>query len=305
MKKYILNRTLLGIITIAFVLIFVFVSARLTGNPAQVLYPDGLLEGQLEAFNAKYGLDKPFHEQFIIYLQNLLDGDFGMSIIERRPVEEVVLPRIGETLKLGIWALILSALLGFPLGILTALYDDNKHISRLNDFLSSAYAIPSFVFALLLIFIFSFKLKILPSQGASGPLSYIMPAICIALKPIISIQKHVRSGVLQALDQAYIETSIAKGMGRNHTITRHALKNALIPIITVFAGVIVDIIAGSATIETVFSWPGVGQTLIESVLNRDYPVIQFTIIILSLAIVFITYTLDILYYIADPRIGSD
>lgn len=304
MKKYIINRTFLGIITILFVLIFVFVSARLTGNPIEIMYPDGLEPGQLEQYNEQFGLDKPIIEQFIIYIRNIFQGDFGISITERRPVEDIILPRIGETLKLGGWALIISVILGLSLGIFTALNAENTFVDLLNSIMSFFYAVPGFVLAITLMYIFSFHLNLLPSQGDTGALSYIMPVTSLALKPTIRICKHVQSAVAGNLNTEYVQTAVSKGIGKNKVIKNHALRNALIPTITVISGVFVDIIAGSTAIEAVFSWPGIGQELISSVLNRDYPVIQFGIILLSILIVVITYVLDILYLFLDPRIGG-
>lgn len=305
MKKYILKRTILGFATMLFVLVFVFMAARLTGNPIEVMYPEGLEPGQLEAYNEKYALDKSYLEQFGNYIKNALQGDFGMSITERRPVTEVVFPRVAETFKLGIWALFISVLLGLFFGILFALNQDRTFVNILDSVMSFLYSIPGFVLAIILMYIFSFKLNLLPSQGASGPLSYIMPVACLTLGPTITITKHIRSNVLESLREDYIQTAVSKGIGKKRATIDHALKNVLIPTITVIAGVVTGIIAGSTAIEAVFSWPGVGHTLVRSVLNRDYPVIQFSIVLLSVIIIVINYTLDILYLVVDPRIGGD
>ncbi len=305
MKKYILKRTMLGLATMLFVLVFVFVAARFTGNPIEFMYPEGLEPGQLEAYNEKYGLDKSYIEQFENYIKNVFQGDFGMSITERRPVTEVVFPRVAETFKLGIWALFISVILGLFFGILFALNQGKMFVKIADSMMSFIYSIPGFVLAIGLMYIFSFKLNLLPSQGASGPLSYIMPVTCLTLGPTITITKHIRSNVLESLREDYIQTAVSKGIGKKRATIDHALKNVLIPTITVIAGVVTGIIAGSTTIEAVFSWPGVGHTLVRSVLNRDYPVIQFSIVLLSVIIILINYTLDILYLVVDPRIGGD
>lgn len=304
MFGYIIRRTLMGLLTIFVVLVFVFVFARISGNPAEIMYPDGLEPGQLEQYNEKYGLDKSYPEQFLVYMGNVFQGEFGQSIVERRPVTDVILPRVGETLKLAVWALGLSITVGITLGIFTALNRNTFIAKVLNQIMSFLYAVPGFIIAIFLMLIFSFQLNLLPSQGGGSPENYIMPVICLSVGPIISIAKHVRNGILDNLTQDYIRTAVAKGIGKKRVIYGHAFRNALIPTLTIISMVLVDILAGSMIIETVFSWPGIGRTLINSVMNRDFPVIQFSIVLIATIVVIVTYVLDILYMIVDPRIGK-
>lgn len=304
MFSYILKRTLFSLATIFLVLVFVFVAARVTGNPAEIMYPDGMEPGQLEQYNEKYGLDKSYPEQFYSYMKNVFRGDFGQSIVERRPVTDVIIPRLGETLKLGSIALIISIVFGILLGIFIALNRGNIIAKAINNFMSLIYAVPGFIIAIFLMLLFSFQLNILPSQGGGSALNYIMPVICLSVGPIVSIAKHVRTGVLDTLNQEYIRTAVAKGIGRKRVIYGHAFRNALIPTLTITGMVFVDIMAGSMIIETVFSWPGIGMTLINSVLNRDFPIIQFSIVLISAVVVVVNYALDVLYMIVDPRIGK-
>ncbi|WP_368654182.1 ABC transporter permease [Ornithinibacillus sp. 4-3] len=304
MFSYILKRTLFSLATIFLVLVFVFVAARVTGNPAEIMYPDGMEPGQLEQYNEKYGLDKSYPEQFYSYMKNAFRGDFGQSIVERRPVTDVIIPRLGETLKLGSIALVTSIVVGILLGIFIALNRGNIIAKAINNFMSLIYAVPGFIIAIFLMLLFSFQLNILPSQGGGSVLNYIMPVICLSVGPIVSIAKHVRTGVLDTLNQEYIRTAVAKGIGRKRVIYGHAFRNALIPTLTITGMVFVDIMAGSMIIETVFSWPGIGMTLINSVLNRDFPIIQFSIVLISAVVVVVNYVLDVLYMIVDPRIGK-
>lgn len=304
MFRYILGRTLASIVTIFLVLVFVFVIARMSGNPAEIMHPDGLEPGQLEQYNEKYGFDKSYPEQFAVYMSNVVQGDFGQSIVERRPVTDVILPKIGETLKLAVWALIVSIASGISLGIFTAL-NRKKIIARvINQIMSFLYAVPGFIIAIFLMLIFSFQLNWLPSQGGGSPENYIMPVICLSIGPMISIAKHVRNGILDTLTQDYIRTAVSKGIGKKRVIYGHAFRNALIPTLTIIGMVLVDILAGSMIIETVFSWPGIGRTLISSVMNRDFPILQFSVVAIATIVVIVTYVLDILYMIVDPRIGK-
>lgn len=304
MFRYILGRTLASIVTIFLVLVCVFVIARMSGNPAEIMHPDGLEPGQLEQYNEKYGFDKSYPEQFAVYMSNVVQGDFGQSIVERRPVTDVILPKIGETLKLAVWALIVSIASGISLGIFTAL-NRKKIIARvINQIMSFLYAVPGFIIAIFLMLIFSFQLNWLPSQGGGSPENYIMPVICLSIGPMISIAKHVRNGILDTLTQDYIRTAVSKGIGKKRVIYGHAFRNALIPTLTIIGMVLVDILAGSMIIETVFSWPGIGRTLISSVMNRDFPILQFSVVAIATIVVIVTYVLDILYMIVDPRIGK-
>lgn len=304
MIHYICKRTMFSLFTLFVVLIFVFFAARVSGNPIAVMYPDGLEPGQLEQYNEKYGLDKSYPEQFMVSITNMFQGDFGESIVERRPVTEIIFTRLGETLKLGIWAFGISIVVGVLLGIYTALNRGKLIAEICNQIMSVLYAIPGFIIAIFLMLVFSFHMNLLPSQGGGSPSHYIMPIICLSIGPTISIARHVRNGILETISQDYIRTAVAKGVGRKNTIYKHAFRNSLIPTLTQIGIVIIDIIAGSMVIETIFSWPGIGSTLVNSVLDRDFPVIQFTIILLSFVIIFINYLLDILYMIVDPRIGK-
>lgn len=299
-----MKRTAISLLTLLFVLVFVFIAARLTGNPAEVMYPDGLEPGQLEMYNEKYGLDESYPVQFYKFVVNTLSGDFGDSILERRPVTEIVFSRIGETIKLGAWAFGLSVLLGVSLGIFMAIKRESWLTKIIDHILAIIYAIPGFIIAIFLMLFFSFYLNLLPSLGGGTALHYIMPVISLSIGPSISIARHVRNGIIETLSQDYIRTAVAKGIGKRQSIIKHAFRNALIPTLTIIGMVVIDIITGSMVIETVFSWPGIGLTIVKSVMDRDYPIIQFTIILVSTLVVVITYVLDILYMIVDPRVGK-
>lgn len=304
MAGYILKKTAVCLATLFCVLVFIFVSARLTGNPFEVMYPEGLEPGQLEQYNAKYGLDQSYGKQFLMYLENALRGDFGDSLVERRPVTQIFFQRAGETLKLGVWAFLISVTLGVTLGIVMAIYRDSLPAKILDQMISLLYAVPGFILAVVLLLVFSYWLRLLPSQGGQTPLHYVMPAACLSMGPIISISRHVRNGILDTLSQDYIRTAVAKGIGKRNTILRHAFRNTLIPTLTQISMVVVDIITGSLVIEQVFSWPGIGATLVNSVLNRDFPVIQFSVLMLAAAVILVNYILDILYMAADPRVEA-
>jgi peptide/nickel transport system permease protein len=305
MIRYLLRRLAMGLFTLSGIVVLVFFSSRLTGSPIEAMYPDGLEPGQLELFNAKYGFDKSYAEQFAIYLKNLLRADFGESIRERRDVRTILAARSVETLKLGVWAFILSVTCGIFLGVYTALNRGSFVVSVANNVMALLFSIPNFIIAIFLMLLFSFKLKILPSQGGGGALHYIMPVACFSLGPTISIAWYVKNGILETISQSYIRTAVAKGLGRTRTIMGYAFRNALIPVITQVGMVVVDIVTGSLVIETVFSWPGIGYTLVNAVLDRDFPVVQGIILFLATVVIALNFVLEILCMLADPRINRE
>lgn len=302
MFRYILKRTLISLCTLICVFLFVFFAARLTGNPFEVMYPEGMEPGQLEQYNEEYGLDQNFVQQFTEYIKNVVHGDFGISLVKKRPVTDVFFERAAETLKLGLIAFVISVVIGVSLGIFMAVSQDNLISKIVNHIISALYAVPGFVIAIILIMIFGYYLHALPTFGGGAPAHYVMPVICLSVKPIISITRHVSNGIKETLSQDYIRTAVAKGIGKRKVILNHAFRNALIPTLTIIGIVVVDIITGSMVVETVFSWPGIGMTLVSAVMDRDFPLIQFGVVFLSAIVIFVNYILDILYMIVDPRI---
>ena len=295
MFRYIIKRTLISLCTLICVFLFVFFAARLTGNPFEVMYPEGMEPGQLEQYNEEYGLDQNFVQQFVEYIKNVVHGDLGISLVKKRPVTDVFFERAAETLKLGLIAFAISVVIGVLLGIFMAVCQDNLISKIINHIISALYAVPGFVIAIILIMIFGYYLHTLPTFGGGSPAHYVMPVICLSVKPIISITRHVSNGIKETLSQDYIRTAVAKGIGKRKVILNHAFRNALIPTLT-------DIITGSMVVETVFSWPGIGMTLVSAVMDRDFPLIQFGVVFLSAIVIFVNYILDILYMIVDPRI---
>jgi peptide/nickel transport system permease protein len=302
MGQFLFKRTLRSAITMLLVLLFVFFGARATGSPFTAMFPDGLTPEEMEAYNRQFGLDKPLPVQFGLYVKNALQGDFGVSLDQRRPVTEIYGDRVGETLKLSVWALTLSISAGMLAGIVMAVRREAWYSRWLMRLISVFYSIPGFVIAILLILIFSFYLKVLPSKGGETPLHYIMPVIALSLHPIASIARYVQTSLLETISQDYIRTAVAKGIGRWKVIVRHALRNALIPAVTVIGMIITGIVSGSLVIETVFSWPGIGTTLVKAVLNRDFPMIQLGVVAFSAVVIFMNFVVDVIYMLIDPRI---
>ncbi len=304
MLKYMTKRTATAILTLFCVLVFVFVAARLTGNPFEVMFPDGLTPEQLALLEVEYGLNESLVVQFVKYMGNVLQGDFGSSIIQNRPVTEIFFTYIGETLTLGGYAFLLSVTLGIFLGVVMAIYKDNVLTKIFEQLLSILYAIPGFITAILLILIFSYGLQLLPSQAGDGFEHYIIPVVCLSISPLVRIARYVRSGILDTVSQEYVRTAVAKGVGKWRAVVSHALRNTWIPVLTQISMVITDILMGSLIMEQIFTWPGMGTILVDAVLNRDFPLLQFSVVMMALLVITVNYALDIVYMAVDPRVQA-
>lgn len=302
MLQFLLWRFGRAALTIALVLLICFVAVRWTGSPVDVLYPEDATSEQRAELEKQWGLDRSLAEQFAVYLRNLARGEFGISIIERRPVVEVYAEKLEPTLKLAGAALLIGITVGIPLGAIAALRRGRATARLAMAVAFTGYAVPHFIIAIVLILVFGYHLHWLPSTGAGTPLHYILPAVTLALPLIAAIARYMRSTMLEVMNQDYVRTARAKGVRESRVITLHVVRNALLPLITVLGLEIAGLINGSLIVETVFSWPGLGKVLTGSVSRRDFPVLQFGVIAYSAAVVFINLGVDFLYSVADPRV---
>ena len=304
MQRFLLRRLITTLVTLLAVSLIVFAMARVSGDPRDLLIDDSQV-GDLELFEAlgrQLGLDKPYYQQYGIFLKDLLKGDLGRSVKEQRPVTHAIKERIGNTLMLGLAAFVFSVLVGVPLGILSSV----KRGTFL-DQLSKVVALigqsaPSFWLGIMFIFFFAVQLRWTPPSGHQEWNSIILPAVTLGWFFVAANLRLVRSAMLDVLDSEYIKLARAKGVTRNSIIWKHALKNALIPPLT-FAGVSLgNLVTGSLVTETVFAWPGLGQAAIQAVWNNDYPMLQGVVIIFTLMYVGAALLVDVLYAYIDPRI---
>jgi len=305
-KKYWANKALRTIITAIGVTLIAFLILHLTpGDPARIMLGPYASEDNLEAVRAKYNLDEPLHIQYLAWMSNLLKGDLGTSIRYNRSVNTLIKNRIGPTLILTMSGLLISVLLGVVMGILAAL----KRNSWL-DYLTTVQAIfwisiPSFWLGILFLYIFGLKLRWVPIAGMVSFASVILPALSLGLRQEAWFARPMRAEMLEVLNQEYIRAAKAKGLKYYVVVTKHALRNALIPIITMLALRLPWIIGGSIVIEVVFSWGGMGTLLVNSVLARDYPVVQAILLIISIAVVIANLLADMVYSWVDPRIRME
>ncbi len=302
MAYYLIKRVLLAIVTIWIVItITFFVMHAVPGGP--FMSEKAISKEAQAALEAKYGLNKPLLEQYTTYLKGILTQfDFGPSLKQRgRSVINIIMDGMKTSAKLGSIAAVSAAVIGIVLGA-TAALQRNKLIDKTIMVITSAFvSAPSFIMGSFLLVIFSVQLRLLPANG-STPAGLILPIITLALYPMAYITRLTRSSMLDVLGQDYIRTAKAKGVSNKNIIFGHAIKNALIPVITYFGPMLAFILTGSMVVEQIFAVPGLGRQFVSSITNRDYTLIMGTTIFLASLIVLLNLVSDILYKVVDPRI---
>ena len=302
MKRFLVRRFLLTIVTLFAVSVIIFAMARISGDPRTLLLGEFFTPEQYESVGKSLGLDKSYLEQYWVFLKGLLRGDLGTSITESKPAWEVIQRRFMPTLRLGIAAFALSVVVGVPLGILSAVKRGSilDQIGKLVALIGQSA--PSFWLGIMLIFFFAVWLKWVPPSGDEEWNSIFLPAITMGWFLVAANMRLVRSAMLDVLDAEYIKLARAKGVPSTSVIWKHAFRNAMIPPLT-FAGVTLgSLVTGSVTTELVFAWPGLGLLAIRSTLLSDYPVLQGVVIIFTLLYVTAAFLVDVLYAYIDPRI---
>ena len=302
MAYYLIKRVLLAIVTIWIVItITFFVMHAVPGGP--FMSEKAISKEAQAALEAKYGLDKPLWEQYTTYLKGILTQfDFGPSLKQRgRSVISVIMDGMKTSAKLGTIAAVSAAAIGIVLGAVAAL-KRNKLVDKTIMVVTTAFvSMPSFIMGSFLLIVFSVQLRLLPANGSTSA-GLILPVITLALYPMAYITRLTRSSMLDVLGQDYIRTARAKGVSGRNIIFGHALKNALIPVITYFGPMLAFILTGSMVVEQIFAVPGIGRQFVSSITNRDYTMIMGTTIFLASLIVILNLVSDILYKVVDPRI---
>lgn len=305
MSKYILRRVLLLIPVIIGVTFIVYTIMYLTpGDPAQIILGENAPEESVQKLREEMGLNDPFIVQYMRFLKNAIRGDFGRSYTTKRLVFDEVLSRFPATLKLTISGMIVAVAIGIPIGIISATkqYSAVDSISMVLALLG--VSMPNFWLGLMLILLFSVRLKWLPSGGDIGFNSLILPAITLGTGVAAIITRMTRSSMLEVIRQDYIRTARAKGVVEKKVINKHALGNALIPVITVIGLQFGYLLGGAVLTETVFSWPGVGRLMVDAIKQKDTPTVLASVIFMSVVFSVANLLVDILYAFIDPRIRS-
>lgn len=302
MSRYLAFRLGQGIVALLVASIVIFMLARLSGNPLHVLLPEDAGEKEREQMARYLGLDKPLPEQYWIFIRKAAMGDLGTSLWLRRPVMEVVLERTMATIKLACAAALASLLIALPGGVIAAVKRD-----RWQDVVAKAFAIfgqsvPTFWLGIVLIQIFAVQLRWLPAGGYRGIETWILPAITLGWHFTAGVLRLTRSAMLDILSSDYVRLARIKGVTERQVIWKHALRNALIPVVT-FGGVIYTLLLmGSVVTETIFSWPGIGRLSYQALQYRDFPLIQGLVMIFVSMYIITNLVVDILYVYLDPRV---
>lgn len=303
MTRFVVSRLMQAIPVLLISTIMIFLLIHLTpGDPIQMLATPRMSHEEVERLRAIYGLDQPLPIQYVRWLGRIIRGDFGESVLSHIPVSEILWRRFGNTIRLTTTSFVISMVGGLLLGILAGVRPNS-----LFDFFSTVisvggFCIPPFWLGLMLILIFSVKLHLLPAGGGDSNLHIVLPSISLGFSYLALIARMTRTCMLDVLREDYITTARSKGLLERRVVLIHALKNALIPVITVIGLQFGSLLAGATVTETIFAWPGVGSLLVESILKRDFPLIQGTLLITACSMSLVNLVVDILYGLVDPRI---
>lgn len=303
MFAFILARLFSAAIVIVGVSCIVFFFIHVVpGDPVEVMLGESAQPADREALRHALGLDQPLWVQLQTYFERLMHFDLGQSLHSQRPIKDILLERIPATLQLTVASLLVAVAIAFPLGTIAAIRRNTFWDQTAMGFSLLGISVPHFWLGPLLILIFSLWLGWLPVSGREGAASLILPALTLGTALAAILSRMVRASLLEVLNEDYIRTARAKGVGELRVITYHALRNALLPVITLLGLQLGALLGGAVITETVFSWPGLGQLTVEAINRRDYPVVQATVLLISLTYVAVNTLTDIVYAWSDPRL---
>ena len=302
MQRYILRRLLQGVVLLFVLAIVIFALARVTGNPADLMLPEDATADDRAHLERALGLDRPVYQQLAIFLKGAVRGDLGQSIRYRKPAVEVFFERLPNTLTLVPLALLAAIVVSIPLGLLAAVYRGTMIDRVCATIAVLGIATPSFWLGIVLIYVFSIQLGWLPSARMGGPAHYVLPVITLSAFLVAGMMRLVRSSVLEVLDTEFVKLARIKGLSQTVVIWKHCLRNALIPVVTLFGVFFALLVTGAIVTETVFAWPGVGRLTYEAVIFRDYPLLQAVILLKAIIVLGVNLFVDVLYAYLDPRV---
>ncbi len=302
MKRYILFRLGEGLLSLLVISMFVFVLSRMTGDPVLLLLPMEATPQDIANMRAKLGIDKPLYVQYGIFIQNALKGDFGRSIQWEEPVVSLFFEKFKNTLQLASVAALLAIVIGIPAGVLSAARRGGLVDKLIRGFAIIGQSLPVFWLGLMLMLIFAVQLHWLPTSGKGGLQHLVMPSICLAWFFAAAQARVTRSSMLDVLGSQYIMMARIKGVSETAVVWKHALRNALLPVVTVASTNFIALLNGTVITETVFAWPGVGRLTVDAIFARDFPVLQANVLFLCSLVIFINLFIDILYGYLDPKV---
>ncbi len=302
MGYLIVRRLLLSVFVVFGVTVVVFTVIRLSGDPTGLMLPPEASEADIVKFRHEMGFDRPLPVQFWSFLTHVVRGDFGESLRYREPALGLVLERLPATMKLTGAALLVAVVIAIPAGVVSAVRRNSIYDNAAMLVALFGQSMPIFWLGIVLILVVSVKLQLLPTSGSGGLTYLILPGITLGMYTTARISRLVRAEMLEILGQDFIRTARAKGLRERVVVYRHALRNALLPVVTLIGIEAGAMLGGSVITETVFAWPGVGQLVVRSIFSRDYPVVQAAVFVIACIFVLVNLCVDILYTVIDPRV---
>jgi ABC-type dipeptide/oligopeptide/nickel transport system permease component len=302
MKRFVVRRVGYSLLSLFLLSATIFVFVRITGDPAVLLTEPGASQADLDQVRKQLGLDRPLTTQYATFVTNFVRGDFGSSFYYRTPVLDLYLSRLPNSLLLAVTAMAFSLIIGIPTGVIAAVRVNGWWDSAGKIFALLGLSLPSFWVGLVFILFFSVYLNWLPSSGSGTPWHLVMPAFALGWYFAAAHMRLTRSSMLEVLGSEYVKLARLKGLPELRVIAKHALKNALIPVLTLAGINLVLMINVAVVVETVFAWPGIGRLLYEGIAFRDFPVVQAIVILGGAMIVVVNLVVDLLYAVIDPRI---
>jgi ABC-type dipeptide/oligopeptide/nickel transport system permease component len=301
--RYVLKRAVLALPVLVGVSVVVFVAIRLIpGDPAQLMAGQAATQEVVQQIRQSLGLDQPLPVQYLYFLRNVVRGDLGRSLFNGAPVVEELAQRFPRTVRLALASMAVASLIGIPAGILAATRRSTWVDTAVMLVALAGVSVPVFWLGLNLILLFSVRLQWLPSFGYETWQHLVLPSLTLGAASTAVVARMTRSAMLEVLGQDYVRTARAKGLAERVVVSRHALRNALIPVVTVLGLQLGTLLSGAVLTETVFAWPGIGRLLVEAVLARDYPIIQGATLLIAATFVVLNVAVDVLYGLLDPRI---
>jgi peptide/nickel transport system permease protein len=300
--RFVLARLVQSLVALAILSVVVFILARATGDPLQLILPMSATPEDYAEARQYLGLDRPYVEQYLSFVGRAVTGDFGMSLRARKPVSELIRERLPNSLSLAAFAMTISMAIAFPLGVLAAVKKGTGLDRTAQVIAVLGQSLPTFWVSIVLVEFVAGRLQWLPAGGNDGFASYILPGFTLGWFVVAGMMRLLRSAMLEVLDSEYVKLARVKGVVEHNVVWRHALKNALIPVVT-FAGIYFSILVTTAiVVETVFAWPGIGRLAYEGISSRDFPVIQAVVLTTAAIVAVVNLGVDCLYAVIDPRI---
>lgn len=302
MIKFVLGKFGQALLSLLGASLVIFLLARATGDPTALMLPPTATAEDALALRAKLGLDLPLWQQYGLFIMDALRLDFGDSIMYRRPAMEVIGPAALQTLRLGSVAFIITAAISIPAGVYAAYRRGTRFDRFVLGGAAAGQALPSFFVGSILIAVFAVQLGLLPTSGAVGWQSMVLPVTTIVIFALAGLTRLTRSSTLETLGTEYVKFARVKGVPERQVLWKHSFRNASLSVLTLSAIVLVSMLSGSIIVETVFAWPGLGRAVVVAVQQRDFPVVQLIVLLLSIAYILANFIVDILYAVLNPRV---